>query len=186
MGDFAAARRAPPGRRSGDNSRVTLRRIAAFCVDWLLIMAYAALLLPLGILLYDRLHALPAWALNAVAFVLLVAPATIWLAGWERGGRGATPGKRVLRLHVSPVSGGSLGWRRSLARNGLKLALPWELGHTCAFAFALPGGSDTVGIVSGALAYGLFFGYLGYAVVSGRTPYDRLTGSTVERVRSPM
>jgi hypothetical protein len=36
--------------------------------------------------------------------------------------------------------------------------------------------------VCAVLAYGLLFVYLGYAVASGRTPYDRLTGSSVERV----
>lgn len=159
---------------------MTLRRLAAFFVDWLFIIGYAALLVPLGILLYDRVDGLPTWALNAGAFVLLVVPATAWLAGWEQGGRRATPGKCVLRLRVSPVSGGPLGWRRSLARNGLKLALPWELGHTSVYAFQ--SGSAAVGIVCAVLAYGLLFAYLGYAVASGRTPYDRLTGSTVERV----
>lgn len=161
---------------------MTLRRIAAFCVDWLFIIGYAALLVPLGILLYDRVDGLPTWALNLGTFVLLVLPATVWLAAWERGGRGATPGKRVLRLRVSLLSGGSLGWWRSLARNGLKLALPWELGHTCVFEMNF--GSAAVGMVSVVLAYGLLFVYLGYAVVSGRTPYDRLTGSTLRLVEA--
>lgn len=170
--------RAPGNRRTVDNARVTLRRLAAFCVDWLFIIGYAALLVPLGILLHPWLDGLPTWALNADAFVLLVVPATVWLAGWERGGRRATPGKRAVRLRVSRVSGGSLGWWRSLARNGLKLALPWGLGHATFYAFYT--GSDAVGIVCAVPAYGLLFVYLGYAVATGRTPYDRLTRSTVE------
>jgi uncharacterized RDD family membrane protein YckC len=157
---------------------VTLRRLAAYCVDWLFIIGYAALLLPLGILLYDQVDGLPVLVRNVGAFVLLIVPATVWLAAWERGGRGATRGKRVLRLRVSRISGGSLGWWRSLARNGLKLALPWECGHTS--VFAMQSGSAAVGIASAVLAYGLLLVYLGYAVVSGRTPYDRLTGSTVQ------
>jgi uncharacterized RDD family membrane protein YckC len=159
---------------------MTFRRLAAFCVDWLFIIGYAALLVPLGILLYDPLHGLPVWLLDAGTFVILIVPATVWLAGWERGGRRATPGKRVLRLRVSWVGGGSPGWWRSSARSGLKLALPWALGHTAVYAFQ--SGADAVGIVFFVLAYGLLFGYLGYALASGRTPYDRLTGSTVERI----
>jgi uncharacterized RDD family membrane protein YckC len=168
------------GGRTGDNARVTLRRLAAYFIDWLPILGYAALLLPFGILLYHPLHGLPTWALNAGAFVVLVAPATVWLAGWERGGRRATPGKRVLGLRVSPASAQTQSWWRSLARNGLKLALPWELGHTSVYAFH--SGSSTVGVVCALFAYGLLFVYLGYAVASGRTAYDRLTGTTVERV----
>ena len=159
---------------------MTSRRLAAFFLDWLFIIGYAALLIPLGILLHNRVSGWPTWAFNAGTFVLLIAPATVWLAGWERGGRRATPGKRLLRLRVSLVSGGALGWWRSLARNGLKLALPWELGHTT--VFASQSGSTELGIVCAVLAYGLLFVWLGYAMATGRTPYDRLTGSTVERV----
>jgi uncharacterized RDD family membrane protein YckC len=180
--------RPPPGTRCGapnprritDNAEVTLRRLAAFYVDWLFIIGYAALLLPFGIPLYHWVHGLPTWALNAGTFAILVVPATVWLAGWERTGRRATPGKRVMRLRVAPVSGGSSGWWRSLARNGLKLALPWELGHTG--LYAIVSGSDAVGLVCAILGNGLLLVYLGYAAVSGRTPYDRLTGTTVERV----
>lgn len=152
------------------------RRLAAFGVDWLLIIGYAALLVPLGLLIGDRVSGLPSWSVNAGAFVLLILPATVWLAAWERGGWCATPGKRLLGLRVP----GAIGWRRSLIRNGLKLALPWELGHTSVYAFTA--GSDAVGIVCAVAAYGLLFVYLGYAVFSGRTPYDRLAGTTVERV----
>lgn len=158
---------------------MTIRRLAAFAVDWLCIIAYAALLVPLGILLYDRLDGLNAWLLNAGSFVLLVVPATVWLAAWERGGVRATPGKRLLRLQVTDGAGGSLGWSRSLLRSGLKLALPWELGHTA--VYSLQSGSDVLGTVCAALAYGLLFVYLGYAIASGRTPYDRVSGATVIR-----
>jgi uncharacterized RDD family membrane protein YckC len=133
-------------------------------------------------MLHNRLDDLPTSALNALAFVLLVVPATIWLAGWERGAWGATPGKRLLRLRVRLVSGGSLGWPRSLARNGLKLALPWELGHTGAFASY--SGSDAVGLVCAIAGCGLLLVHLGYILANRRTPYDRLAGSTVQETSS--
>lgn len=157
---------------------MTVRRLTAYLVDWLLIIGYAALLVPFGVLVMDRVADLPHWVLNAGAFVLLVVPATVWLAAWERGGRRATPGKRLLGLRVA----GRVGWGPSLTRNALKLALPWELGHTTVYAFV--SGSDAVGTVSAILAYGLMFTYLGIAAAGRRTPYDRVAGTRVERAAS--
>lgn len=157
-----------------------LRRIAAFLVDWLLIIGYAALLIPFGLMIRDRVADLPSWALNAGAFVLLIVPVTIWLAAWERGGWRATPGKRLLGLRVGTEAGDALGWRRSLVRNALKLALPWELGHTGVYAFA--SGADAVGSACTGAAYGLLLWYLMSAARTGRTPYDRTSGSQVERI----
>lgn len=156
---------------------MTLRRIAAFLLDWLIIIGYAAVLVPFGVALGDRLAGLPVAVLNAGAFVVLILPATVWLAAWERGGVAATPGKRVLGLRVA----GSLGWRRSLVRSFLKLALPWELGHTAVYALST-GTTPVLGTACLVLAYGLLFVCLGYAVFTGRTPYDRIVGSQVVRV----
>ncbi len=41
---------------------MTLRRIAAFAVDWLCIIAYAALLIPLGLLLAHWVGGLATWS----------------------------------------------------------------------------------------------------------------------------
>ena len=163
---------------------MTFRRIAAFIVDWLFLIAYAVVLVPFGVALSRAGVDLGPWLNNALAFVLLIVPATIWLAAWERGGRGATPGKRLLKLRViGRRPDASLGWTRSLARSALKLALPWELGHTAAFAFAA--GSDGLGVACAVLAYAVLFVYLGFAFVgSGRTPYDRITDSRVVDTRN--
>ncbi|HEV8569429.1 MAG TPA: RDD family protein [Actinoplanes sp.] len=110
------------GVRAAPPRALATRRIAAWAVDWLIISAYAVALVPLGILLVGRDVRLPQFAWNALAFTLLILPATGWLAGWERGRRGATPGKRLLRLRTSGPGGGRLSWRRALARNALKVA----------------------------------------------------------------
>jgi hypothetical protein len=55
-----------------------------------------------------------------------------------------------------------------LAGNGLKLALPWELGHTSVDAFQ--SGRGAVGIVCAVLAYGLLFVYLRLRRGERRTP----------------
>jgi uncharacterized RDD family membrane protein YckC len=157
---------------------ITWRRVAAFAVDWLIIIAYAAALVPLGIALGDRLADAPVWALNGGAFLILVVPATIWLAAWERGAAAATPGKRLLRLRVvGPTA--DLGWGRATARNALKLALPWELGHTG--VYALSTNQNALGIAATIAAYAVIFVYLGYAFATSRTPYDRITRTRVQR-----
>jgi uncharacterized RDD family membrane protein YckC len=163
---------------------MTFRRVAAFLIDWLCIIAYAVVLVPFGVALTRAGIDLSPWVLNAGAFLILIVPATVWLAGWERGGRGATPGKRLLKLRViGRRPDASLGWSRSLARSALKLALPWELGHTSGYAFA--SGADAAGIVCSLLAYGLLFVYLGFSFVgTGRTPYDLITDSRVVDTRN--
>jgi uncharacterized RDD family membrane protein YckC len=113
-------------------TRTAVTRIVAWALDWLVISAYAGALVPLGVFLLDRGFRLPPAGWNALAFGLLVLPTTVWLAAWERGVRGATPGKRLLGLRTAGFDGRRLGGRRALARNALKVALPWELGHTAA------------------------------------------------------
>jgi len=146
-------------------------------VDWLIVSCYAAALVPLGLLLVNRSVDLPPAAWNAVAFVLLIVPATVWLAGWEGSTRAASPGKRLLRLTVVAPGRARLGWRRGLARNGLKIALPWELGHTAAFLVSDPTASRS--LVAMGLAYGVISCLLAAVYVAslfvgtGRAPYDR-------------
>jgi uncharacterized RDD family membrane protein YckC len=158
-----------------------LRRISGWCVDWLIISAYAAALVPLGLLL-NRSVQLPPAGWNALSFLVLVLPATLWLTAWEAGGRAATPGKRVLRLAVRH-GGDRPGWRRSLLRNAPKVALPWELGHTAAFALAASpttAATEAVGMACGIGACLIALGYLASLFVgTGRTPYDRVAGTAV-------
>ena len=59
------------------------RRIGAWAVDWLIISAYAVALVPLGLLLVNNSVQLPALGWNAASFVVLILPATVWLAAWK-------------------------------------------------------------------------------------------------------
>jgi uncharacterized RDD family membrane protein YckC len=158
---------------------LALQRIAAMAVDWLIITCFAAALVPLGLLLLNRSVDLPPAAWNAVAFLLLIVPATLWLAGWEGATRAASPGKRLLRLTVVTPGRVRLGWRRGLARNGLKIALPWELGHTAAFLVSDPTASRSLvatGLACAAISCSLAATYVASLFVgTGRTPYDRAT-----------
>ena len=163
------------------------RRVAAWAVDWLIISAYAVALVPVGLLLVDRSVRLPSLGWNAASFVVLIVPTTVWLAAWESGRSGATPGKRLLGLRVRLTREGDVGRWRAAVRNALKVALPWELGHTAAFLLAEPtasGSTVLAGTASGVLACALAAGYLASLFIgTGRTPYDHAVASCV--VRSP-
>jgi uncharacterized RDD family membrane protein YckC len=163
------------------------RRVAAWAVDWLIISAYAVALVPLGLLLVGRSVRLPSLGWNAASFIVLIVPATVWLAAWEGARSGATPGKRLLGLRVRLSREGDVGRRRAAVRNTLKVALPWELGHTAAFLLADPKGSGStalVGMASAVLACALAAGYVASVFIgTGRTPYDLAAATRV--VRSP-
>jgi uncharacterized RDD family membrane protein YckC len=158
-------------------ARLGARRLGAWCIDWLILSAFAGALVPIGLVLNGSVR-LPPIGWNALSFVALVVPATLWLAAWEAGARAATPGKRVLRLRVDPA-----GWPRSSVRNGLKVALPWELGHTAAYTLASPASSpaaQAVGMVCGVAACAIALVYVvSLFVGAGRTPYDRVAGTAV-------
>ena len=83
--------------------------------------------------------------------------------------------KRLLGLRMRVSREGDVGRRRAV-RNALKVALPWELGHTAAFLLSDPkaGGSTVlVGMASAALAWALATGYVASLFLgAGRTPYD--------------
>ena len=159
------------------------RRLAAWAVDWLIISAYAVALVPLGLLLVDRSVRLPSLGWNAASFLVLIVPTTVWLAAWESGRSGATPGKRLLGLRVRVLGEGDVGWPRAAARNALKVALPWELGHTAAFLLADPeasGSTVLIGMASGVLACVLAASYVAALFIgTGRTPYDHATATRV-------
>ena len=92
------------------------RRVAAWAVDWLIISAYALALVPLGLLLVDRSLRLPPLGWNVASFVVLIMPATVWLAAWEGGRSGARTGKRLLGVRVRVPPEADVGRRRAAVR----------------------------------------------------------------------
>jgi uncharacterized RDD family membrane protein YckC len=164
------------------------RRIAATAIDYAIVAGYVCVLLAIGLLLLaagwlpgvsgsgGRLGA------QVVTSAVLSAPVTLWLASQEAR-RGATIGKRRLGLTVVTRRGGRPGWWRSLGRAVLKVFLPWELAHTAIWDLALrPDGGDVLDMAMLAAVYAIVIGYLvSLWVGAGRTPYDRLTGTTVVR-----
>jgi uncharacterized RDD family membrane protein YckC len=164
------------------------RRIAATAIDYSIVVGYVCVLLAIGLPLWAA-GWLPAVTGNGgrllaqvVISAILSVPVTVWLAAQEAR-HGATIGKRRLGLTVVTRSGGRPGWWRSLGRAVGKVFLPWELEHTAIWDLALrPDGGDAVDLAMLAAVYAIVIGYLvSLWVGSGRTPYDRLTGTTVVR-----
>jgi len=114
-----------------------LGRLAAFALDVATYAIIPVLLVPVGLLLIRNDVVLSSVAVNALGLALVIAPATAWAAWREARPRGATPGKRLLRLEVLDDRTEALpSASRSLARNLIKIAVPWELGHTLALGYA--------------------------------------------------
>jgi uncharacterized RDD family membrane protein YckC len=120
---------------------------------------------------------------NAVGFITLIVPITVTAAGFEGSARHATPGKRLLGLTVERAVGGGAGFSRSLVRNAIKYALPWELGHTAVFALvgATTAPAPWVVIVL-AVTYAIPIVSLVLLVASGRALHDRVARTNVTTV----
>ncbi|MEV0842288.1 RDD family protein [Actinocatenispora sera] len=166
-------------------------RIIAWLIDWCCVIAWAGVLAAVCVPLYltGALHSLPVLAANALSAVVLVVPVTVGLAALESSRHAATIGKRVMRLSVVNNQGARIRFSRALARNGLKVAAPWLVGH--AAVYAITGTSATAatpgwvwGLTGAAYVLPVVW-ILSLFVASGRTPYDHLTRTAVRRTPRP-
>jgi uncharacterized RDD family membrane protein YckC len=150
--------------------------------------SFPALLLPLGLLLIRRDVMLSSVAVNAVGLALVIAPATAWATWHEARPRGATPGKRLLRLGVIDKSTDALvSARRSLARNVIQIAVPWELGHAVALGYVSTASANVPAWlwVLTAIIYGWLLLNLILLIIPSRKPlHDRVARINVVRTRS--
>jgi uncharacterized RDD family membrane protein YckC len=166
-------------------TRHPFNRIVAWLVDWLMILVWVGIVAVIGSLIFNQTHtALTPGLANLVGFVSLIAPVTLALAWRESSVREATPGKQLRRLRVvHAVSGDRVRFGRALARNALKIAVPWELGHTVVFAIAGSDGSAFDWIIAlAAFTFALPIVYVATLFIGdGRTAYDRATGTEVVR-----
>ena len=174
--------------RVGAVDRYPWNRLLAWGIDWLCIVVWVAITAAVGVPLYlsGVTTGLSLVALNVIASLILVVPVTLGLAGLESSAREGSPGKRARRLRVVRFgTGARVSWRRTLARNALKVAVPWTIGHAAAFNIVASSGASTVPVqvwLLTAVAYALPILYVMTLFVgSGRTPYDRIAGTTVVR-----
>jgi hypothetical protein len=168
--------------------REPLNRLVAWVVDWGCIAGWVGITAAVGVPLFlaGVTGALDTVTLNLVAAAVVVFPVTFWLARLESGARKATPGKRLRRLIVvTAVDGSRPTLGRALLRNNLKISAPWLVGHAAVYAIVAVGDSGAVPIgvwLLTGVSYILPIVYLASLFVStGRTPYDRLSGTTVIR-----
>lgn len=161
-----------------------IRRILAFAVDWLVIAAWGGLLFGAVMLFAGGDPPRPSgpWKAQAIGFIAMTVPVTLYFALMESSPRGATLGKRVLDLRVTSAAGERLPVSRTLLRNIIKF-IPWEFGHLVAqqAMFSSDAGMPAWVWVPVAIS---MLGPLWWVVsvlASGRTPYDRLAGTRVIR-----
>ena len=163
-------------------------RLLAWGIDWLCILAWVAITSAVGIPLFRSgvTTGLSFAVLNVIAAVILVVPVTLGLACLESSRHEASLGKRALRLRVVRFgTGAPVSWWRALARNAMKVAVPWTIGHAAVFGIVSTGSRGTVPLqvwLLTAAAYALPIAYvITLFVGSGRTPYDLITGTAVMR-----
>lgn len=162
------------------------KRLVAWLIDWVLVLAWACITAAVGVPLYlsGATAGLGPIALNVISVVVLVAPVTVALAALESGRRQATIGKRMQRLVVTDAATGSrLSFPRALGRNVLKIALPWAVGHAAVFGMVATAAADAAPPwiwVLTALAYVVPVVYVVTLFMgAGATPYDRAARSHV-------
>jgi hypothetical protein len=161
-------------------------RLLAWLVDWACVLGWVAVTAAVGVPLFlsGVTRGLSLGALNAIAAVVMVAPITFGLAALESSARESSFGKRVRRLVVVHArTGGRVSFGRALARNALKVALPWLIGHAAVFEIVFASASGFVPtsiwlLTAGAYVLPIVY-VLSLFVGNGRTPYDRIAGTAV-------
>ncbi|GAB5536223.1 MAG: hypothetical protein Rubg2KO_24720 [Rubricoccaceae bacterium] len=159
---------------------IFFRRIAAYLIDILILFVVLA---PLGGLVQFALGIWPTTPQEIYATLLLnfSIPAWAYFTLSDRSIRGATIGKRLLKIQTDASPTGRIGTGQALARTAVKM-LPWELTHASMFLFAAP--DFTVELANGVgvgVTYALSFLYLVLAWRSDgrRSLHDLLTRTQV-------
>ena len=174
-----------------------LQRTAAFLLDYLVIAAYMAILVIVGVGLgfgplqgiFQAMFANPNIS-ELSAFLLLVLPVILYFALLESSSWQATLCQRKLGLRVVDMHGKRLSFPRALVRSLLQF-VPWELTHACLWripGWPLAPATPSPIIIAGlVLVWVLVAAYLLTMFVSKKhqTPYDWITGTCVIAVAHP-
>lgn len=114
------------------NSRASVyRRLLAFAVDWGVFALWAGVIFAIVMLATggEPPQSESPWIAQAIGFVSVTLPFTLYFALCESSRWRASIGKRALGLIAVRRSGEKLSFARALLRNAIKFA-PWEFGHT--------------------------------------------------------
>lgn len=103
---------------------VSIKRLLAFCVDYLILSVYGLLLFI--IVWHTGLASFidTPWMAQLVGFTCLTLPVFLYFVLFESSARKATLGKSIFHLIVKSDTTGAI-----IKRNILKF-LPWEIAHT--------------------------------------------------------
>lgn len=169
------------------------RRIAALLVDYLLILAWMAVLFGASMLILTVTGSLPNWLAYGTAvaqllgFAVLVLPVGVYLWATESSRRQATVGKRALGMRVVTLTGERPRRLRILVRTAVKL-LPWEWAHFWVWqlmAIVLAGGNDFPAWLVAGLVSAQVLPVVYVLVVAlqrdRRGPHDLVAGTRVIR-----
>ena len=162
------------------------QRVAAFALDYLIILGYLIGIVALS-LLANQIFNTDSWLFadriwaQFVAFLLVTLPVTLYFAVSESSVRQSTWGKGRLKLKVANRNGSRISLRRALSRTLLKF-VPWELSHTLIWQIYFSQQSEPVWINYGfALVY-LLLGLNIFSLIitkTNQTLYDLLTSTYV-------
>jgi len=130
-----------PDQASPPAPALVIRRIAAFALDYLLILSYLGVLVLASFLVpqmnpWFRRLSTAHWA----SFFLVTLPVSLYFMLSEASSAQATFGKRWMGIRVQSWTGQRLTLPASLIRTALKFA-PWEFGHAAVWRFALGAGN---------------------------------------------
>ena len=161
-------------------SRLALKRIAAFMVDWCVLALFIGLLFLFVSPFVAPLFMQSPFMAEAAGFCLLTLPLFLYFSLTEAL-IGGSLGKKFLRLRVSTVKAQQMRYRTSALRTGIKL-VPWELAHFAIWNVFIFSASPAYGLGVGALglSYGLIIIYATSLFLKrGRTPYDLIAQTIV-------
>jgi uncharacterized RDD family membrane protein YckC len=165
------------------------RRVAAWMLDYLVILAYLIALTAASLVtqrspvasVFSSALKNPITA-ELVGFLTLTGPVILYFAITEASAWQATLGKRALRIVVVGPGGARLPFGRAIVREAVRF-LPWEMAHSLIWPLALPPHLEPLPVTIGgfAVVYLLLVAYLVSLFVGSehRTVYDRLAGSRV-------
>lgn len=104
--------------------KLPVRRIIAWCIDWVCILGWVAVTAAAGIPLYANglIHLNDTAQENIVGAAVIVVPIVVAAAVCESRSKPSTPGKRMMHLQVRTGSARP-DFLRALARNSLKLGV---------------------------------------------------------------
>ena len=161
---------------------VALRRLVAFAIDWLVVILWSAVLFGTMMIATNGHPSPPGnpWKAQAIGFVFMTLPVTLYFAFCESSAMRATLGKRALGLAVVQEDGRRLLFKSALLRNAAKF-VPWEFGHTLAQQAAYSGEGSFPVWLWGPAVIALVgpVWWLVSIIATGRTPYDRWASARV-------